>query len=200
LREWTGELTNSRTDRSAKAGIESVSTRLHSTPGLTGITKVSRRLKGVGQESLLRTIVTGGEWCVVPEWWSKWRHGTWLTWSHSWVGGISRVDGKISERVANWHQMRWQNVGHWQVGWRLSRSDGRDERLNQVSGSLLELSKGMEARFRFSLYGKVVGEVRVREPIVHLGSEVRSWTLAVHQTRVDRAYPALGPEDLGRTT
>jgi hypothetical protein len=48
LREWTGELTNSRTDRSAKAGIESVSTRLHSTPGLTGITKVSRRLKRIG--------------------------------------------------------------------------------------------------------------------------------------------------------
>ena len=144
--------------------------------------------------------MTGGEWSVVPEGGSERRHGAWLTWSHSWVGRVSRVNGKISERVANRHQMRWQNVGHWQVGWRLSRSDGRDERLDQVSGSFLELSKGMEARFRFSLYGKVVGEIRVREPIVHLRPEVRSWTLAVHKTKVGQTYPALGLEDLGRTT
>jgi hypothetical protein len=144
--------------------------------------------------------VTGGEWCVVPEGGSEWRHGTWLTWSHSWVGGISRVDGKISERVADRHQVRWQDVGHWQVRWRLSRSDGRDERLNQVSGSLLELSKGMEARFRFSLYGKVVGEVRVREPIVHLRPEIRTWESAVYIIRLGQTYPALDLVDLGRTT
>jgi len=96
--------------------------------------------------------------------------------------------------------MRWQDVGHWQVGWGLSGSDDGDERLDQVSSGLLELSKGMEARFRFSLYRKVIGEVRVREPFVHLGTEVWTWTLAVHMRRLGRTYLVLDLEDLGRTT
>jgi hypothetical protein len=95
-------------------------------------------LNGIGQESLLRTIVIRREWRIVSEGRCKRGHKTWLALVHSRVGRIARMNSEVPESIGKRHHVRGHHVGHRQVGWRLSRSDGRDERSDSVSSCLLE--------------------------------------------------------------